>query len=159
MTKQIFFAFILQLALISCIDSQNKTFGEYNNETYNDCIRRFDKKLISHFPKEITFFTSNLNCSSNERKNDIGFVLYLYEVKQKELDSLNNYLNNCKMKARYDVDDSCLLIVNRFETIETLENYELPVIRDSSLINKSCYENKYPIPNFIEYKEVDTNTH
>lgn len=47
-----------------------------------------------------------------------------------------------------------MLIVNRFETIETNENQTIPII-DSALLNRKCYSNKYPIPNFVNYEKYN----
>jgi hypothetical protein len=153
MTKSsiIIILFTLNLLNIGC--AQN-TSHSINDERYKEYKKHFDKRFIDHFPPKIptSLDRSTIFSDRDEKKNDFALILYEYGVSEQEI---NITLSKVKDKtiARYKTSDSCLLMVNRFETKETLENYQLPNIGGSTVLNKPCYKNKYPIPNFINYDE------
>jgi hypothetical protein len=99
-----------------------------------------------------------LSCNTNAEKNDVGLILYEYDVYIKEIDSIIERVNKIAPLAKYKSSDSCLLIINRFETLDTYKNFAIPPVKDSSQINKKCYRNQYPLPNFIEYYRPNKNS-
>lgn len=94
--------------------------------------------------------------SRDETKNDFNLLLYEYQVDTNEIDLILGRIKN-KAIAKYNFLDSCVLIVNRFETESSKYSLETPIITDSTLINRICYDKKYPIPNFIGFHENDMN--
>ncbi|NII83705.1 hypothetical protein FHT21_002750 [Pedobacter sp. SG908] len=140
---------ILCLMNLGCAQTNIRLSDERDYEEYK---RGFDQKFTAHFPVKIS--ASSQSCAmfsdKNEKKND--FILMLCEngISQNEINHVLDK-NKDKVVAEYKASDSCLLIVNRFETKETLDNPDLRVKIDSSLIHRECYQKKYPVPNFVNY--------
>ncbi|MFB3387491.1 hypothetical protein [Flavobacterium sp. LAR06] len=79
-------------------------------------------------------------------------MLYNYEVDNLKIDSI---LNKYHFVATYTSKDSCMFLVNRFETKDTYENIKRVEILDTLSVDKDCYKNKYPVPNFVVYNVTD----
>lgn len=139
---------IILVSLLGCNSGPIKT---HNEKMYRAYKSKFNSNFINHFPGILTTPNLNMSCNTYGRKNDVGFLLYEYDLASDKLDAIEM---NTKRKyiAKYKSSDTCLMIVNRFETKETYENLEQPTVSDSSLINRPCYNNQYPIPNFISYE-------
>ncbi|ATP58026.1 hypothetical protein CPT03_16910 [Pedobacter ginsengisoli] len=145
--------FTLNIFCIGCSpDSSISATGEMYYQKYKN---NFDKKFIDHFPAKSTQSGSFAAAFSSleQKKNNISLMLYQYGVKTEEIQNLNNKFKKLAI-AKYRSSDSCLSIINRFETTETDENQKMPVI-DMSLLNNGCYINKYPIPNFVNYENYN----
>jgi len=147
MKLQALISFLTLSLLFSC---HGQSLESFNNKNYIEKKKGFDNKLITHFPKKLNI-PSDLISSKNVTKNDIGLMLYEYDMPVPKLDSIVNKID-AKYIAKYNSADLCLLIVNRFETMDTYENRKDVEIKDSTKINQECYKNLYPIPNFIDYK-------
>lgn len=146
--KKIIFLNVIILCLLGC---NSRSPDSFDNQKYVASKNSFDKKLVKHFPKTLTSYPFQTVNSKNISKSDVRFMLYEYEKDLKNIDSVVRSLEK-KSLAKYSSNDSCLLIVNRFETLKTYENREDVIISDSSKINQDCFMNLYPIPNFIEYE-------
>lgn len=133
-------------------DSSISATGEAYYQKYK---KNFEKKFIDHFPAKSTHSgaSSDAFSSMEQKKNNFSLMLYQYGVEAEELDKLNDKFRKSAI-AKYNTSDSCLLIVNRFETIETDENQKIPFV-NNSLLNMECYSNKYPIPNFVNYEKYN----
>ena len=139
---------VIILCILSC---NNKSVDSLDNQKYIEAKNSFNKKFVNHFPKTLKSYPFQTVNSKNMSKSDVRFMLYEYEKDLKNIDSVIRSLEK-KSLAKYSSNDSCLLIVNRFETPITYENREDVVIRDSTKINQDCFTSFYPIPNFIEYE-------
>lgn len=143
MLKKIIFVFILAF-IISC---NSQSVSKIILEKYSLMKKEFNDKDVDHFPNSITF-PYNLIENKNKSKNDICLLLYQYDAEEKDIDSVltKNAI------AKYDSDNECLLIVNRFQTLEN-RDFDIEVeITDSTKINRNCYKGLYPIPSFIDYQ-------
>jgi hypothetical protein len=127
----------------------NKKYLKYKNE--------FDKELTKHFPHNLSSYPNEIIRSTDTLKNNICFMLYEYDVQKDKLDSIAKKVYNLSI-AKYKSNDSCLLIVNRFETMKSYENRTVVEIKDSSKINQDCFKNLYPIPNFINYNSPNRDS-
>lgn len=130
-----------------------------NNDRFEDIgyiksKEKFDEKFTSHFPKKLDSDSSTIVSKRAPEINKVGITLYEYEVDKTKIDSIMGGLLN-KHIAVYEYSDTCLLVVNRFETIDPFD-YE--AILDSSLLYMPCYDKKYPVPNFIEYPEANLHS-
>lgn len=140
----IFFgAIFFQSCTSNVLKDSNLKYLEYKN--------KFDKNLIRQFPKKIKYVKSNIVCNTNTEKNDVGLLLYEYDVPLEEINKVKQESTKKAVKE-YSSRESCLLVINGFETYESYANFELPVI-DSLKVNEKCYEGKLPIPNFIDFEE------
>lgn len=139
--------YIFILFLVGC-NGQNADIK--STIYYVNSKAEFNGKLVNHFPRIITVPNTIVN-SKNDEKNNISFMLFEYNVNSKAIDSLIKFLEN-KKTIKYNSSDNCLLIVNRFETMETKENREIVEIKDSTKIEQTCYDKLLPIPNFIDYQ-------
>lgn len=148
---------IYNLIFLACSHSFRKDSSSDKNKSYLEYKKEFDSKFISHFPKLISDNDYTLTYSSVIEKNNVGLVLYYYNLSAGMIDTIKNRVTHQSYMGCYKSADSCLLVVNRFETIETSENGQIPVIKDSTIVNRECYKKLYPIPNFIEYSEPDKN--
>jgi hypothetical protein len=126
------------------------------NDKYIVSKKGFDSILVSYFPNKLTSYPNTVVNNKNLSKNDVAFILYEYNP---DITKMNSVVNSFEKKAiaKYNSKDLCLLIVNRFETLETLENREDVVITDSTKVNQDCYKKLYPIPNFIDYDYPNKN--
>ncbi|WP_281228752.1 hypothetical protein [Flavobacterium aquiphilum] len=120
------------------------------NAEYIKSKSGFDSVLTNHFPNKLTTFPRKIVNSKNVSKNDVAFILYDYNLDITKIDSVINSIKK-RTIAKYSSKDLCLLIVNRFETLDSEENMKDVIITDSIKINQDCYEKLYPIPNFIDY--------
>ncbi|WP_306352605.1 hypothetical protein [Flavobacterium sp. '19STA2R22 D10 B1'] len=143
--KKIVLIFSISFLTFSCVN-QNFEF----NEKYLKDRSEFEASLINFFPKKIMTNPAKVISSKDLSKNDVAIMVYEYNADPKVVDSVINYMEKKKV-VKYNSRNSCLLIVNGFETIETYENIEKAIIKDSTQINKECYKGLLPIPNFINY--------
>lgn len=140
---------ILLIFFILSSSCQNKGFLiDNNNNNFEKYKANFDKTLINHFPDEIIYPNVNIVSNTNRKKNDIGLLLYEYDVNDKEINKIRNKFSNAAL-AIYESKDSCFLIVNRFETDDSYTNFHNVAIQDSLDVDKECARELYPIPNFI----------
>lgn len=148
MMKKIILLNVIIFCILSC---HNRSVDSLDNQKYTEAKNNFNRKLVDHFPKAVTSYPFQTINSKNISKSDVCFMLYEYEKDLKTIDSVVRSLEK-KSLAKYSSNDSCLLIVNRFETLKTYENREDVIISDSTKINQDCFKNLYPIPSFIEYE-------
>jgi len=143
------------LVVASC--SSQTSFQRRADKDYQIHRSEFDQKLVEHFPDHIEGSASTIVSGANLRKNEVGLLLYEYDVSKSLLKKIKKQATRLGV-ARYSVEDSCLFIVNRFETMKTRENYETVTAIDSIEANKLCYQNYYPVPNFIAVDKPEKNT-
>jgi len=148
---------LLILFILLCISNigcgQNSSVSAYSNKRYQDYKSNFEEKFTIHFPAKISDSKPRdvVFSARDDKKNDFSLILYEYDVPSQNLKDIRRGIKNACI-ATYRTSDPCLFIVNRFETRETIESYSYPNI-DSTLLNKACYKDKYPIPNFVNYEE------
>ncbi len=146
--------FCFSLLFYSC----NGQFGNRrSNAEYVVSKKEFNDKLVDHFPRKLSSPPTEFINSKNSAKNTVGFMLYEYDVSIEKIDSVVAVVEKIKI-AKYNSKENCLLIVNRFETVDTYKNRKDIIIADSTKINQKCYELLYPIPNFINYKVPNNNS-
>lgn len=151
MKIQILISFLVLSFLVSC---NGQPAGTAATIKYMDSKSEFEYKLVNHFPsKNITLPYTTLN-NKNVEKNEVGFMLYEYNVGSETKTTVSDFVKNNAI-AHYTNKDQDLLIVNRFETLETYENRLDVVISDSTKIERSAYEKLFPIPNFINFEDPD----
>ena len=143
---------LINLMLIALCSCTYTNVSEDTEKDYQKAKGFFEKKFVDHFPdkKLRSAKESALLSSRSERKNDFNLILYQYNVDVREIDSVIKSIQN-KAIAHYNPSDTCLLVVNRFESIDSKDSSLVPTIKDSTLINRDCYYRKYPIPNFIGF--------
>jgi len=139
-------SFLLLGVIMSC---------KFYNVEYNNIIKNYPDEFVAHFPKLIkdgtVIWTDNPNYE--------GTVLFLLQKDTTE--NYYNLKNKIKKfaKAIYHADDSCLLVINKFTTIQNLP-YK-PKAKKKEIIeyvNKDCLKNKLPVPNFFEIYENEEAT-
>lgn len=148
--------FILIFFIKSCSSQTDNPISKYCeiNEDYLKGKSRFEKKYISHFPNNIDDNFIDFNESLSPKFDMIRFTL-INKISNKDLRKIQKKYN--ESIGKYSASDSCLLVVNRFATLDKYINIE---INDSEieLIDRECYSNKYPIPNFWHDKFTDLMT-
>jgi hypothetical protein len=130
--------------------NHGQTSEQSNTRGYEQFKSTFDSTLISHFPTKRDLHDEQENAIVSytaAERNNVGLFLYEYLAGIKYLDSIENI----KILAKYNSYDTCLLIVNRFETKHAFEYNDIRIITDSSLLERDCYDSKYPVPKFIDY--------
>lgn len=125
-------------------------------ENYLEYKKEFDPWLVRHFPISLSIEISTRISKKDDVKNDIGFYLYEYDVADSSIQKLKSDLKN-KTVAYYEVTDSLLFVINRFETLQTDQDRSIPKITDSTYLDSTLFSELYPVPNFIDY-ENPTNT-
>ncbi len=144
--KKNFFVIVPLMTFLFNACSQDKSNLQLD---YNQCKKNFNIKLIDHFPRYIHDAQNTVyTCKTNRRKNNFGLLLYEYGV---DLDTVKSIVKSLKNNviAKYTSSDSCLLIVNRFESKETINDNRIP---DIGIVDNVCYGDKFPIPNFVDYE-------
>lgn len=149
--KKIFLTLSISFLIFGC---NGQSRNSKLNAEYIKSKSEFDSILTNQFPDKLTTFPREIVNSKNISKHIVGFMLYEYEKGITEIDSVVNDIKK-KAIAKYNSKDSCLLIVNRFETLDSDDNMEDVIITDSTKINLDCYKKLYPIPNFINYDYPD----
>ncbi|HET8572403.1 MAG TPA: hypothetical protein VFL76_00905 [Edaphocola sp.] len=142
---------LIVLIFILICGCQNPTLDQYNANNYKELKSQFQPQFINQFPKHINSKIAFTDCSTDIEKNKVGLILYEYIVSSRELDSIKNFTASKALIAKYNSFDSCLLIVNRFETKYTSENGIVPTIQDSTQLKRNCYNKMVPVPKFIDY--------
>lgn len=150
--KNLVFIFIAISILNSCSISSKKNNGnvlliEQSSKQYKAGKVFFPKELVEHFPVE---FNANSLRYSVCYSNELG-PLSLYLVNH--FSSINELPRNL---ISYSASDSCLLIINKFATLENYINLELTE-KDKRFVELDCYDNKLPIPNFYEFNYDNNN--
>jgi hypothetical protein len=138
---------VVLLFFVNCCNKKPSIIIEVDKNNYLRFKNQFDSKLVNHFPLKILSKKYDLVSNGNLDKNDIGLFLIEYDVKDDVISELEKKYKN-KIKKKYSNKDDCLLKVNMFETIETKENLK---IVDSTFVDLGCYNDKHPVPNFIDY--------
>jgi len=150
---------ILLLLLLSCnIPTNNNRFDSKNLQKLtsnfrSDLVNQFPKFIYHH--KDEDYENAKVSLGDNEKHN-VGAYFYEYNADKSYIDSIE-ILSKGRALASYFATDTCLLIVNRFETRATMDSFAVPEITDSSLLYKECYSNKLPIPNFLDYLDGKIN--
>ena len=140
-------SFLLILLLVtSCIN--NKSINSKAEIRYKETKSEFNKILTNHFPDNFSSESRRTSHTVNLDKNNIYIMLCEYDVDIKQIIKIKKNLlkNNFPF---YNPNDSCLLIINRFETLRTYETLEIVTEIDTNKLEKECYKTLKPIPNFI----------
>lgn len=142
----------LVIFISSCDSAPNKI----NQQKYLNYRNKFDVQFTTQFPTEIGSNRYSIYCYENKTKNKVGLLLYEADIPKQDIYLIKDELDKSKI-AVYSSMDTCLLIVNRFETKQTSENRDMPIISDSSKLNRVCYDKLFPIPNFFETPSANLN--
>jgi len=142
--------------LLSC-NGQQSMLNETNLKYKNHHLKKFDKDFIDHFPSRITTPKNTIISAENTERGFIGMLLYEYDMEVEEIITIENRLKNEAMKY-YKSEDSCLLVINRFDTDKTFGYPKKIILPDSISVNRSCYQDLLPIPKFFKYKNEDSNS-
>ena len=151
--KKLLLLFGFSMLIFSC---NGQSISKKTKEKYIRYKNEFNRELTNQFPNQETSFPNSIVKNKDLSNNNVCFMLYEYKVDRNTIDSLISHIQN-KYIAKYKSEDKCLLIVNRFDTFESLEKMEATIIKDSTKINQDCYKNLYPIPNFIDYSYPKEN--
>lgn len=128
-----------------------------HDEEYNKFKSKFDQKLTTQFPLSIeTEYYRIISNTDTEYKN-VGLILSEYYVSIPKIDSIKSSIKK-SIIGKYLSSDSCLLVVNRFDTYVTYQKSNRVIIDDSTLIDRECYEGKYPLPNFMDFYDEYKNS-
>lgn len=120
--------------------------------TYDNYLSSFDTICINHFPKSPVVTNYDITMHTDTSKNDVWLVLSYFNLPDSIYLELANNLLAQKSIAHYNANDSCLLFINPFETLNSINLYT-PAAIDTNLIEKICYQGKYPIPNLFNINQ------
>lgn len=115
------------------------------NAKYDNAKSFFGKDFTNHFPKRINEDNITFTDGLSPELGNLELIL----TNNIESNHSTELINSFKEKsiASYNAGDSCLLIVNRFARKEKFYAIELSE-SDKQLLNRDCYSNLLPIPNF-----------
>lgn len=125
-----------------------------NKDKNYERINKVFNKYVDFFPSSEEAYSLNTTWSlSSEDEYNIKAV---FKFKDKSLFHQINEEIKSNSVIKYKADEECLLVLNRFTTNS---NYGYPSNSEviDSLINLECYENLYPIPNFSNFDDYQTN--
>lgn len=115
------------------------------NVKYEESISFFGKDMVAHFPKKINDKSGSFTNSFSPELGNLELVLF----NVLESNNISNIIKEFEDKsiAIYSASDSCLLVVNRF--VSQNNHYKVePTKEELQLVDKDCYSDLYPIPNF-----------
>lgn len=146
------FIIISTFFVVSCNGQQKDGMNRMQKDLYKayiDAKNKFDIKYTSHFPNDVILDSSFSFTEDSENK------ILILESKITDIKSIENFI--VKAKSIYNSTDSCLFIINRFDTDQY---YDLTQLSDSdkSLIDRSCYKEKLPVPNFNGLRNANSYT-
>ena len=136
------------ITVISCDKS-------YNTDKYFEYQKSFNKEFINQFPRKLICSSYNIFSNTNTEKNNVGLLLLEKFSDSKSIIEIRNQISKLAI-AKYYSKDNFLLIVNQFETYDSNEKMTMPKI-DSLSILRDCEKKKFPIPNFIDFKQENKN--
>lgn len=154
-----------KLLLLICLTGC--ALNEVSNDNNADYIQQrdvFDSHYVSHFPDELSGNIYTMLSNQHTAKNDVGFLLYQYDVPDDILKERETFFRRRSI-AHYKPSDSCLIVVNSFETLKTLEERIIVTAIDTALLREKERCSTFPIPSFIDVKapvltgEVKLNEH
>lgn len=112
-----------------------------------------DRKLVNHFPQKLDSNYITFTNSASLLSPPIGLKL----IKKYKDTSEWKKLFNIAI-AKYSAKDTCLLVVNRFANKDNYSTNIKLSRKDSIIINRDCYNMRYPIPNFWHNKFTTKST-
>ena len=139
---------LVMLDLAGCLPGKESALREANLE-YSQDKEYFNSSYVDHFPGRLNSLAVAMKLDTSEADDHIRFLLFQYNNKEK-CDSVREVANRDAM-AVYKPDDTCLLVVNRFTTIENWKIKDKSALIIPDEINRDCYRNKLPVPNFWDY--------
>lgn len=143
---------IMLFLMIGTFSCNSQTMQNRMQSVYEEYRNKFPKALISHFPSEILLDSAEIIRKERISYNDIGLLLYEYGQQESKIDSIVHSIMKVNPIVQYHSYDTCLLIVNMFESRNTIDNYFPASINDSTLIERECYSEMLPIPNFVDFQ-------
>jgi hypothetical protein len=145
------YVLILLLMFVMTCSCQNELKNPHQliledwNNKYSEQKSFFPSELTSHFPKtlseSIVTFTDNISAEMGSLE-----LMVIDSIKNDSLVKLQKNLESICI-GKYIASDSCLLIINRFLTRSKyykVKNTDY----DKHLIERPCYSELFPIPNF-----------
>ena len=152
------FYFLILIMIIGCSGSKIKPdkrlmmIEQVIDKEYHERKDFFKKEFVNHFPEKLhSNYITFTDCESPE-----GGPLTLRLInKINEEQSITKLIE--KAMVHYAADDSCLLIVNRFATKDRFYKIVLSA-KEKDIVNKNCYNDKVPIPNFWDSKIFSNTT-
>lgn len=118
--------------------------------TYDNYLSSFDTICINHFPKSPVVTNYDITMHTDTSKNDVWLVLSYFNIPDSIYKGLANDLLAQKSIAHYNANDSCLLFINPFETLNSINLYT-PAAIDTNLIEKFVTR-KVSNPQLIQHK-------
>jgi len=136
---------VFMVCLLQC--SETNIYQVHENN-YVKMKSFFKSSFLDHFPSTVSTIDTLCYMEAVYDKNTENIMFSLSfkinEIDKKELiDSLKNI-----SKEVIESTDTCALILNRFHTKENRFRDYMPTKSDRLVINRECYKNKLPIPNF-----------
>ncbi len=144
--------------LISFCSNRSKEPNICDSDIYSEYKNKFDTSFIDQFPNTPDSKSYTIFAYTDLDKNNVGMILYEYDLDSLVFAKILTKIDSLKVKAKYSTKDTCLLIVNRLETIVTKNNYEIPIVSNRNLIDQECFKSLYPIPNFVDYDEINIHS-
>jgi len=129
---------------------KNKTNQDFSDPKYREYRNGF-LPYSSHIPESFSDFSFFYEVIlTTDYGNALSFFL-ADTIPDSDFNLKNEF--NAKAIATYEVNDSCLLIINRFSSID---NYREIVLSDEQklMVNLECFGGKYPVPKFDFVSEL-----
>lgn len=119
-----------------------------NQKEYNRHKQYFDVNIIAQFPKKIHSHLLKISSNLDLEYNNVGLLLFEFEVEDRLLDSIIKSVENTKISGKYKSNDTVLFYVIPNSSISELPN--------SRHLDKNVdYSNKLPIVDLSFYLGKD----
>ena len=150
--RQIWIVLVVFLGCFTCSCTTAQS-DKVNNEDYKNQKSGFADVYVSHFPDSLITYEHIFVSNKNTDKNNVCFLLYQYGLDMKILIHEKENLDKSAI-AVYNSTDTCLLRINQFETLETLDKRIIVTDIDTNILIKQSKCEKLPIPTFIDFKKT-----
>lgn len=159
MIKKIIYLCFLMCLTYNCISQEGHDKDANTkkiNAKYQLYKSYYKQSFINHFPIDIQSLPVTITVDTNAIPDPVRFML-CQKLDRDEFDTITNYLNT-HSRIKYQANESCLLVVDRFTTKENRHLRNKYKYVDKNQISRDCYKDKLPIPNFFDSDYLSDKT-
>lgn len=145
--------------VFGCVNSDKNQFKkrliEKYEKEYIEARSQFPEKFVDHIPKEFGYDNYITDAWSVDPSDEFSIKLFTYISDKKVDKTIKKY--TLKSEAIYSANQECLFILNRFSNMQNYGYLDISEV-NQNLINRDCYKDKYPVPNFWGKSEIQTDS-
>lgn len=146
------------IILSSCKNnSNNKSYDSIYNIKYKEGLDLFNRDFVDHFPSTLDNEPLFFNYFTDTELD--GYRVILIQKKKKQ--AIITFCDSIQgiALAKYHANDTCNLVVNQYTNKDNWHQQNKAPKGYKNYLERECYSDKYPIPNFWRNKfATESNT-